>query len=175
MFGVTSDSPLNTYSAGEHLDSRLDSQCGGSSVSFRSYSQVSFTRRMVALSRFIFIAMILSSVPQLLRYPLVATGTRVLLTDPIPGFPFHTRAISALQQRCISSTLATCATRLCLITNFARHRKRHHPSLPSRHLPLSRPRRRKRSSGSSYYHYLCARARHQLSVFGFGLSIERLF
>ncbi len=100
---------------------------------------------------------------------------RVLLTDPIPGFPFHTRAISALQQRCISSTLATCATRLCLITNFARHRKRHHPSLPSRHLPLSRPRRRKRSSGSSYYHYLCARARHQLSVFGFGLSIERLF
>src|SRR5216683_1761367 len=73
MFGVTSDSPLNTYSAGKHLDSRLDSQCGGSSVSFRSYSQVSFTRRMVALSRFIFIAMILSSVPQLLHHPLVVT------------------------------------------------------------------------------------------------------
>ena len=62
---------------------------------------------------------------------LVATGTRVLLTDPIPGFPFHdTRTISALQQRYISSILATCATRLCRITNFARHRKRHHHLCP---------------------------------------------
>ena len=61
------------------------------------------------------------------------------------------------------------------IKNFTRHRKRRYPSLPSQYLPLSRPRRRKCSSGSSYYHYSCARAKHQLCVFGFGLSIGRFF
>src|SRR6266851_7017915 len=81
--------------------------------------------------------------PQLLHYPHSSRPAHVCSSRiQSLGSHFHTRTISASRQRCKSSTLATCSTRLCPITNFARHRNRHHPlSLPSRHLPLSRSRR----------------------------------
>ena len=70
MFGITSDSPLNTYSAGKPLDVHARAWQG------KRLDYIFFRDPASPLAP-------AASLPTL-----VATSARVLLTDPVPGSPF---------------------------------------------------------------------------------------
>jgi sphingomyelin phosphodiesterase 2 len=70
MYGVTADSPLNTYSAGKPLDGHARTFCG------KRLDYIFFRDPVPLLA--------LSTPPP----TLVAADARVLLTDPVPGLPF---------------------------------------------------------------------------------------
>ena len=70
MFGVTADSPLNTYSAGKHLDVHARAWQG------KRLDYILFRDPAPPLA------------PAATSPTLVATSARVLLTDPVPGSPF---------------------------------------------------------------------------------------
>ena len=70
MFGVTADSPLNTYSSGKHLDVHACAWQG------KRLDYILFRDPAPPLAP-------AASLPTL-----VATSARVLLTDPVPGSPF---------------------------------------------------------------------------------------
>ncbi|KAI0295027.1 Endonuclease/exonuclease/phosphatase [Russula brevipes] len=69
-FGVTADSPLNTFSAGKHLDAHASAWQG------KRLDYILFRDPAPPLA------------PAAPLPTLVATGARVLLTDPIPGLPY---------------------------------------------------------------------------------------
>ncbi len=70
MFGVTADSPLNSYSAGKHLDAHAQAWQG------KRLDYILFRDPAPPLS------------PAAPLPTLIATSARVLLTDPVPGSPF---------------------------------------------------------------------------------------
>jgi sphingomyelin phosphodiesterase 2 len=70
MYGVTADSPLNTYSAGKHLDVHAHALQG------KRLDYILFRDPAPPLA------------PAAPLPTLVADSARVLLTDPIPGLPF---------------------------------------------------------------------------------------
>jgi sphingomyelin phosphodiesterase 2 len=70
MFGVTADSPLNTFSAGKHLDAHASAWQG------KRLDYILFRDPAPPLA------------PAAPLPTLVATRARVLLTDPIPGLPY---------------------------------------------------------------------------------------
>jgi sphingomyelin phosphodiesterase 2 len=69
-FGVTADSPLNSYSAGKHLDAHASAWQG------KRLDYILFRDPAPPLS------------PAAQLPSLVATSARVLLTEPVPGSPF---------------------------------------------------------------------------------------
>jgi sphingomyelin phosphodiesterase 2 len=70
MYGVTADSPLNTYSAGKYIDVHAHALHG------KRLDYILFRDPAPPLA------------PAAPLPTLVANSARVLLTDPIPGFPF---------------------------------------------------------------------------------------
>src|SRR6266403_950045 len=70
MFGVTADSPLNSYSAGKHLDAHAQAWHG------KRLDYILFPDPAPPLS------------PAAPLPTLIATSARVLLADPVPGSPF---------------------------------------------------------------------------------------
>jgi sphingomyelin phosphodiesterase 2 len=70
MFGVTADSPLNTFSAGKHLDAHASAWQG------KRLDYILFRDPAPPLA------------PAAPLPTLVATSARVLLTDPIPSLPY---------------------------------------------------------------------------------------
>ncbi|KAI9444663.1 inositol phosphophingolipids phospholipase C [Lactarius indigo] len=70
VYGVTADSPLNTYSAGKSLDVHARTFCG------KRLDYILFGDPVSPLA------------PAAPLPTLVATHARVLLTDPVPGLPF---------------------------------------------------------------------------------------
>jgi sphingomyelin phosphodiesterase 2 len=161
MFGVTSDSPLNTYSAGKHLD--VHARVGqGKRLDYVFFRDPAPPRAPAA------------PLPTL-----VATSARVLLTDPIPGFPFsysdHFSVAATLQIKYPGDVLDP-----TLSDNELRTAQKQTPptiSALSAPAPVQIAARLAAADANAVlgalttcYHYSRARAKRQLFVFGLSVG-----
>ena len=154
MFGVTADSPLNTYSAGKFLDVHARALKG------KRLDYILFRDPAPPLA------------PAAPLPRLVADSARVLLTDPIPGLPFsysdHFGVAATLRIECPDdATMDDKELRMA--------QKQTPPTISalSAPAPIQVAARLAAADANAVlgalttcYHYSCTRAKRHLSIFG---------
>ena len=158
-FGVTADSPLNSYSAGKHLDAHAIAWQGKrlDYILFRDPAPLSPAAQLPSL---------------------VATSARVLLTEPVPGSPFsysdHFGVSATLQIKYPDHARATTSNNEL---RMAQNQSIATISALSAPAPVQRSARLTAADSSavlgdltSCYRYSRTRAKRHLSLFGLSVG-----
>lgn len=159
-FGVTADSPLNSYSAGKYLDAHASAWQG------KRLDYILFRDPAPPLS------------PAAQLPTLAATSARVLLTEPVPGSPFsysdHFGVSATLQIKYPDHARATTSNNELRI---AQNQSMATISALSAPAPVQKSARLAAADASAVlgalttcYRYSCTRAKRHLSLFGLSVG-----